>query len=206
MDEILILEDNQDCIEIYQNMLGEKYKIDFALKLSELKSKLSDPKNYKCLIADLHLPDGHFLNWFSSLDNWTKNFPIFVVSSEEDIEILRHAFELGIEDYFTKPFKKNELLVKLERVLKKNRNLQETKDLDPFFDGLTLIENKIFSVLLNNLEKTISRDDLQQTVWKKVQVSPKTLDVHLSNLRKKIIGSKWLIESDDNGWKARTNK
>ncbi len=206
MDEILILEDNQDCIEIYQNILGEKYIIDFVLRLSELKNKLSNQKNYKCLIADIQLPDGHFLNWFSSLDNWTKNFPILVVSSEEDVETLRHAFELGIEDYFTKPFKKNELLVKLERVVKKNHNHHETKGLDPFLDELTLIENKIFSVLLNNLEKTVSRDDLQQTVWRKVQVSPKTLDVHISNLRKKIIGSKWLIESEENGWKVRIKR
>jgi DNA-binding response OmpR family regulator len=130
-----------------------------------------------------------------------EDVPTIIVSSLDDVETLRNSYEWGASDYLVKPFKKNELIVKLERIVRSKETNGSLSVDNAFVDGLTLIENKIFNYMLQFNGKSIHRDGIYKAIWKKVQVSSKTLDVHLSNLRKKMAKSHWKIESHQDGWK-----
>ncbi len=199
---ILILEDNSDCVEIYKDLLATCYELTFISKIGDLSHPDFNPYLFNALLADMTLPDGKFLDWvMKSHSTIMEDVPTIIVSSLDDVDTLRNSYEWGASDYLVKPFKKNELLVKLERILK-IKEANSTLNLDhAFVDGLTLIENKIFNYMLQFNGKCIHREGIYQAIWKKVQVSSKTLDVHLSNLRKKMTNSSWKIESHQDGWK-----
>jgi DNA-binding response OmpR family regulator len=199
---ILILEDNLDCIEIYKDLLSSNYQLTFVSKIGVLAEPDFNPLLFNALLADMTLPDGKFLDWVMlSKSTIMEDIPTIIVSSLDDVETLRNSYEWGASDYLVKPFKKNELLVKLERILR-NKETNVSLNLDnAFIDGLTLIENKIFNYMLQLNGKCIHREGIYNAIWKKVQVSSKTLDVHLSNLRKKMANSHWKIESHQDGWK-----
>jgi DNA-binding response OmpR family regulator len=208
MAHILILEDNVECSIIYQDILrADHHEIEIVGSLSDLSKRLVNSNSIPDLfIADLKLPDGFFIDWV--LENRPQllvELNTIIVSSLEDMEILTRCFEWGAVDYLIKPFNKNELVVKVNRALghfnvKKNPLIDD--DLALVQDNLTVIESKIFQQLLNHPKKFVSRDMIVQEVWKKVAVNSKTLDVHLSNIRKKLAESSWSIDYQDaTGWK-----
>lgn len=201
-EKILILEDNSNLIEIYQGFLSAQYDLVFATLISELTTPLVKESTFGLLIADVTLPDGDFLEWLmTSQSNLLKVTPTIIVSSMEDPETLRTFFEWGAIDYLIKPFNKTEVIVKIERILQNKTPIDFIQNAETFKDELTLIENKLFQLFTQTPGKILNRDDLFKTIWRKIQVNPKTLDVHLSNLRKKINLSLWRLESVDNGWK-----
>lgn len=201
-EKILILEDNADLIDIYQGFLSDQYDLVFITLISELMTPFIKGSTFGLLIADVTLPDGNFLEWLmTSQSNLLKVTPTIIVSSMEDPDTLRSFFEWGAVDYLIKPFKKTEMIVKIERVLQNKISIDFTKNADTFKDELTLIENKLFHLFTQTPGKILTRDDLIKTIWKKIQVNPKTLDVHLSNLRKKLNYSNWKLDSVGNGWK-----
>ena len=205
-EKILILEDNYDWIEIYKEFLAGHYDLTFITLISGLDDSQIKATPFSLMIADILLPDGDYLEWIiSNKSTLMETTPTIIVSSMEDIETLRNSFEWGAADYLVKPFKQNEMLVKLERILKTKTSASQQSNTDAFVDELTLIENKLYQLLSHADGKVVSRDDLLKNVWKKVQVNPKTLDVHLSNLRKKIKFSPYKIESFDTGWKLVKN-
>jgi len=202
MKSLLVLEDNSDCIEIYKDILKSLYKLDLIDNLLDLEKIINSESSYHGMIADMYLKDGSFLDWITANNSFIlEKVPTIIVSSVDDIQILRTAYEWGAEDYITKPFKTNELIVKLERMLNRGVGPDLKFKGDNFLEGLTLIENKIFNSIMEKKGEAISREELFKNVWKKVQVSSKTLDVHLSNLRKKLHQTDWQIESKDSGWR-----
>jgi DNA-binding response OmpR family regulator len=197
---ILILDNDIDQISYYKSLLGKLYKVESVNKLFDLERHRDQIDEVDCLIADIYLIDGNFVDWLDQVNpRITEMIPVIVASSEDDLNILRKSYDLGIAEYLIKPFNTNDLLIKLERIFtNKNGNMSSGQVL---FENLTVIENKIFSVLLKYQGETVERDDLYKLIWKNVQVSPKTLDVHLSNLRKKTNETPWLIENAGSGWK-----
>lgn len=208
MANILILEDNVDCAIIYQDILNaDNHTIEIAGSLNALSQKLDALKSPPDLfIADLKLPDGFFIEWVSeNRPQLLVDYNTIIVSSLEDMDILTRCFEWGAVDYLIKPFKKNDLAVKVNRALghfNVKKNPLEDAEIAEIQENLTVIEAKIFQQLLNHPKKFVSRDTIVQEVWKKVAVNSKTLDVHLSNIRKKLAQTSWSIDYQDaTGWK-----
>jgi DNA-binding response OmpR family regulator len=115
-----------------------------------------------------------------------------IVSSMDGLEALRTCFQEGALDYLTKPFTRNEFLVKLERLLAKSSQIA----LDPAsfhlkrngveLPQLTPRELQVFTVLQSAGWTPVSRQRLQAEIWGDAVVSPKSLDVHLFHQRKKL--------------------
>lgn len=205
---IWIVEDDPSAIFVYEDILSVFYKLKIFKELdpfvTELKSSDFRPD---LLISDLKLGDSNFLDFLIIEDSiHFLTMPFIVVSNIDDIDILRICFEEGAIDYLTKPFKKNELLIKIERLIKITPTSKQLSDndinneviLDPysltlkkhpnFIVNLTSKEFHIFSLLkqVNNKNGYICRAELIREVWGPTQVSAKTLDVHLFHLRKKL--------------------
>jgi DNA-binding response OmpR family regulator len=154
------------------------------------------------VIADLMLNDGNFLSFLSNEFHGRLGgeVPFIIVSSDDDIESLRLCFKEGANDYMTKPFKKNELLVKVETILKnKNRFGRSVKpeiSIDGnVIDGLTAKQQKLLKLFLDQSSRVIDRQMILSKVWGDTIVHPKTIDVHLYNLRRKLHPYGYMIKS-----------
>jgi DNA-binding response OmpR family regulator len=190
---IWILEDDPGCLFVYGEVLGSHYKTKTFSKLSELKDStknLTESEAPDLIIVDLALPDGNFLDLFESDDmDYLFNIPFMISSSSDEVNILKTCFDEGALDYLVKPFNKNELLVKVQRALSMTQNLKSK--LNPIVskikEQLTRKEFDILETFLKSTDLTVSRTQLEKNIWKDVAVHPKALDVHMYNLRKKLI-------------------
>ncbi|MCK5073063.1 MAG: response regulator transcription factor [Bacteriovoracaceae bacterium] len=207
--KIWILEDDHGCLFVYQDILDIRYSTRYFKTLDEFKTALEESAEDlpDLVIADLKLPDGSFLTFLSSDDNKRLlDMPFLVISSVNDIDALRFCFEEGALDYFTKPFNKNELVVKIERMLE-NASRQEHYDtikipqsvILEHFTELTKKEHQILNLFSNSLNNTMVRESLVREIWKGTSVHNKTLDVHLYNLKKKLPKYGFQIVSPESG-------
>jgi len=196
---IWVLEDNKSIQFVYEQILRIRYnieifdcieKLDQTLKKSDLRPDL--------LIADLLLPDGNLFDYISNESSIEiNNCPLIFVSSIRELDVLRACFDNGALDYLTKPFDRSELLVKVENILKKQIDNTNKIQIDPVTlivkagneqtPSLTTREMQIFSCILKSKNEGIKREVLIRDVWGSTQVGEKTLDVHLFNLRKKLL-------------------
>lgn len=194
---VWILEDDPGCVFVYQEILDIRFHTKYFDKIEDFNQALHErDEDPSLIIADLKLKDGCFLNYLSSC-NRTELYeiPFMVISSINDIDALRFCFDEGALDYLTKPFKKTEFIVKVERALnstsKKYIREEPTTPIsiiEQFSElNLTNKEQNILKQFLDRDEGShISREDLLESVWKDTTVHPKTLDVHLYNLRRKL--------------------
>lgn len=207
-----ILEDDKGCRFVYEQTLDHRYQTRYFEKIEEFTTALKQQKEKgaglpSLIIADLMLSDGNFLHFLTDSESDILAIPFIIVSSIDDIDALRFCFKEGALDYLTKPFKKNELLVKIENVLaglKARPAADVTLDKRVEIDGvevkdLTTKQMQLVNLFLDSQDRTVSRNDILEKVWGDTTVHPKTVDVHLYNLRRKLHGHGFMIRSDGGG-------
>ncbi|HNY13408.1 MAG TPA: response regulator transcription factor, partial [Candidatus Wallbacteria bacterium] len=124
------------------------------------------------------------------------------------------GFDLGADDYLCKPFSIKELVARVRVVIRRvtgaampkmceYKGLKINFDLcEVFCDGvkvkLSYIEFQILKVLIENQNKVVVRDELIKKVWNDIFIEPKTLNPHVSRLRKKLSPYEELIQTIPN--------
>lgn len=209
-DSVWILEDDQDCQFVYSEILDDKYNTRYFCSISEFSSALEKgPQGRpRLILADLMLGEENFLDFLNrSSDSRLLTSPFIVVSSLDDVESLRTSFREGALDYLIKPFKKNEILVKVENILSQQ---SESKS-DPVkgayhieldgetIENLTAKQYELLKLFTESEDRRISRTQILESIWGGSQVHPKTIDVHLYNLRRKLHPYGHMIRSDGGG-------
>lgn len=203
---IWILEDDEGSQFVYENIFSLRYQIEFHRSKLEFLNCLHDStkRSPALLLADLRLHDGNFIDVLRSEQNLAlMTFPFLVVSSVDDVDALRFCFKQGAYDYLIKPFQKSELIVKVERAIEANSQepQSELKIPEELDSSLTLKQQKILSPFLKAPQKTVSRTEIMALVWGKIHVAPKTIDVHIHNLRKKLNSAGYEIQhTGQNSW------
>lgn len=206
---IWILEDDKSIQFTYRMMLELRYHLKMFCSLKEYTDEiLKDKESPDLLIADLRLPGESFFSFLAESPlAESVTYPFLIVSSVDDKDVLRACFEEGALDYITKPFNKQELLVKIERFLSASfvsktqigdkeidiKNLElDTMSLNLTCARgsvrLTPKEMQILSVLNSSYDLPVLKQSIIKHVWNDICVEPKALDVHLFNLRRKIKG------------------
>ena len=191
--KILLVEDNELIAKALIYLLkGNNYEVDLCTSINEANKK--NIKQYDLMILDITLPDG------SGIDFYKKNNDIktiFLTALDEEENILK-CFNLGCDDYITKPFKTGELLAKIKRILNKENIIKVkniTIDLDKMIvlkdnEEVTLsqLEYKILVLLFHNLDKIITREFILNQIWDESEnfVEDNTLTVYIKRIRSKI--------------------
>jgi two-component system alkaline phosphatase synthesis response regulator PhoP len=119
------------------------------------------------------------------------NTPIAILSGRTESYNEISSFVAGADTYITKPIKFKLLLARINSLLKREYNHSKPNiDLQLKSNilgnnNLTKIENQILTLFLHNANTLLTRDQIMKEVWGNTIISHRTIDVHISNLRKK---------------------
>ena len=201
MYNILLIEDDRPlnkAISVY--FKKEKFYVLSSFSGQEALDILSQ-NNLDLIILDINLPDLSGFDLIEQIKIMNSNIPILILSAcDLDSDIL-HGFNLGAEDYVTKPFNIEILHKKINVILKRNTKNTFYKDDHLFFDKniskleinnkeikLTPLEFKLLSLFLENQNQILLKERIIEKIWdvNENYVDDHTLLVNISRLRNKI--------------------
>ena len=203
---ILIVDDEDDLCEILQyNLDNSGYLTDVAHSSEEsLKKSLYD---YDLFILDVMMGA---MSGFRLAEKIRKEYkiltPIIFLTAKDNENDILTGFSLGADDYIAKPFSINELTARVKAVLKRSEsetpknteilkfgdieldNVRKRVLIDNVKIELTKKEFEILKLLLENMGKVYSREDILRRVWGgNVIVTDRTVDVNIARIRNKIV-------------------
>ncbi|MGE3466013.1 MAG: response regulator [Pyrinomonadaceae bacterium] len=206
MDKILIIDDDEELCELVSEYLAvEGFEIE-CVHDGQSGLEQAQSGNFDMAILDVMLPK---MNGFDVLRNLreTSKLPVIMLTARGDDMERIVGLEIGADDYLPKPFNPRELAARLRAILR--RTVVEADDLDgsekldidgvqlspssrtAIRDGeelsLTSVEFGLLHELLKEAGRIVKKDDLSEVVLER-KLSPydRSLDMHISNLRKKL--------------------
>ena len=205
--KILVIEDEPDIRKTLEyNLERENFLVTTASSLSDAKGHLAKD-NFSLLILDLMLPDGSGLDLCRELkSDLTNESPLILILTAKDDEVDRVVgFELGADDYVTKPFSIRELILRVKAILKRGINKPNTVEVERKFGDLTIdveshevfvnneniiltaLEFRLLNQLVDRRGRVQTRDQLLSDVWGySPEVTTRTVDTHIKRLREKL--------------------
>jgi len=187
--------------------MGSDYESLLAYNLESAKEILKS-KEVDLILLDLGLPDGEGISLVQDLciEKSLTRIPIIVLSGHSDIETKVNCLKQGADDFISKPFDKNDLLARIDSVLRRGplrQNRYRFSVSNVVFDlekqiaiikseneninlELTPIEFKIMHILSKNIGVEVAREALKDQVWGDTFISARNIDTHICKLRKKM--------------------
>ena len=200
LGNICIIEDEQDIVETLSCYLeANDYKVISFCSAEDYYQNV--PHDFEGLyLVDWNLPGEPGLDIIAKIRIEDKISPIFMVSAYTKNEEIICGLKSGADDYITKPFSLDELLVRIGNANKKLSLIRSDSVLSRFKlipealtfikDGktvnLTQREFVIFNKLYAEFNKAVSRDSLITCFDNDEKMTPRNIDVHIFSLRKKI--------------------
>lgn len=155
-------------------------------------------ENYDLMIIDITLPDGNGFELYNEIKSYN-NTPVIFLTALDDEDSIVKGFDLGADDYITKPFSTRELLARIKRITRKKESTVSIADLKINTEKsvvykndepveLTALEYKIFLMLVQNAGKTVTRDIILEKIWDIAgnYVNDNTLTVYIKRIRQKL--------------------
>src|SRR5580693_10628195 len=203
--KLLVVEDERRMLELLRKGLSEEgHTVSCAADGSEGLQMVRE-HDFDAFILDVMMPkmDGFDLARSMRIEN---NYtPVLMLTAKDSVPDIVHGLDLGADDYMTKPFSFNELLLRLRAVKRRASASQpstfQVADLwlDPISHqvsragqaiSLTRTEYSLLERLMSNAGRVVPRDMLILSVWgRKAEVEGNTLDVFMRLLRNKIDNS-----------------
>ena len=204
---ILVVDDEQDLLEILKfNLETNGYLVDTANSAEEALSM--NLEHYDLLLLDVMMGgmSGFAMARKLKAEPATKDIPIIFLTARDTENDTVTGFNLGADDYISKPFSIREVLVRVRAVLRRtaDRNDNTTSNIINY-QGLQLnldkktvsiddeeipftkTEFEILHLLLEERGRVFSRQELIDRIWPKdVLVLDRTVDVNITRLRKKV--------------------
>jgi two-component system phosphate regulon response regulator PhoB len=121
---ILVIEDEPDIRKNLEYNLGrEGFIVSSVASLHDAEQKLQNNNDFSLLLLDLMLPDGSGLDLCKKIKGnpETESIPIIILTAKDDEVDRVVGFELGADDYVTKPFSVRELILRIKAVLKRGQ-------------------------------------------------------------------------------------
>ena len=205
---ILVIEDEPDIRRNLEYNLGrEGFNASSVGSLDEAGKKLKS-KKFDLILLDLMLPDGSGLDLCKKIksNSETEATPIIILTAKDDEVDKVVGFELGADDYVTKPFSVRELILRVKAILKRSdTKTKEVVEVERQFGDLkidvdshevhvdsqlielTALEFRLLKELVDKRGRVQSRDQLLSEVWGyNAEVTTRTVDTHIKRLREKL--------------------
>jgi two-component system response regulator VicR len=119
MRKILVVDDEPDILELIKDILKSKYEVYTAKNVKEAVSTLEKVK-IDLIILDIMMPqiDGWDFLWMIRGSEKYREIPVIIVTARADAEDKLIGLKEGVKDYIVKPFLPNELINRVEEILK----------------------------------------------------------------------------------------
>ena len=197
---ILVVDDEEDiCAILKFNLINEGYEVTTANSAEEALAL--DITTFNLLLLDVMMGgmSGFELAGKLKSDSKTAGIPIMFITARDTEDDAVEGFDLGADDYISKPFSIREVVSRVKAVLRRTGIKHEPSDgifiddekkvvtVDGAAVALTKIEYEIFKLLFTNKGKVFQREEILSKVWPDdVSVTDRTVDVNITRLRKKI--------------------
>lgn len=198
MYRILVVEDDGFISDVLKRLLTEGgYDVEQAFSGTEAV-RLADNEQFDLMILDLMLPGISGEEVLSKTD-----IPVIVISAKTDVESRIESLKLGADDYILKPFNNEEVLLRVNAVLRRvnkvpvedNVIVYDDLSLDmntmmAYIDGvpieLTNYEYNILKILMESPNRVFTKKNLYQMIWGyEYESDENVINIHISNIRKK---------------------
>ena len=205
--KVLVVDDEQDLCEILKfNLETEGYEVDTAYSAEEALNL--ELKSYSLLLLDVMMGgmSGFALAKKLKSEPSTASIPIIFLTARDTENDTVTGFNLGADDYISKPFSIREVMVRVKAVLRRSSGEKDKPAHKVInYQGLTLnlhkktvaidgneipftkTEFEILHLLIEERGRVFSRQELIDRIWPRdVLVLDRTVDVNITRLRKKI--------------------
>lgn len=209
--QILLVEDNEFIIKALKYLLEQNnFQVTIASTRKEAFKNMNNA--FDLMILDLMLPDGSGLDIFKE----NNNIPTLILSAKDEEDTVVNALNLGVEDYIIKPFRSQELLSRINRILKRQKGDPEIKyenlviNLERYqiFSynqevKLTALEWSLLNFLLKNHNIVVKRELIMEKIWDESGkfVNDNTLSVYIKRLRHKLKNEHFITTIKGVGYK-----
>jgi two-component system, OmpR family, alkaline phosphatase synthesis response regulator PhoP len=206
LKQILVVDDEEDICEILKfNLESEGYQVDAVNSAEEaLNIKL---EKYQLFLLDVMMKGQSGYRLADEIRKRRKlSAPIFFITAKNTENDKLTGFSIGADDYITKPFSIREVVARVKAVLRRadldapteveavNITLsgleldieKKRLEVDGLKTDLTPIEFQLLMILLKNPGRIYGREQLLDAIWRDVNVTDRTVDVHITRLRKKL--------------------
>jgi DNA-binding response OmpR family regulator len=205
---ILLIEDEPDVVDFVKKGLGEEsFEVSVALNGKDgLEMVLNNP--YDIVLLDIMIPEKNGIEVCKEIRGLGIQTPILFLTALNTPDNIALGLNSGADDYLVKPFKFNELIARINAILRRI-NLEKMGDQKPHIKyflsnlvldddakkvtrngieiTLTATEYRLLFTLLKNKGKVLSRMDLLENAWDiNFNVGTNVVDVYINYLRKKI--------------------
>lgn len=202
--KVLLIEDEAELANSIQNYLtSHGFICEWANTIDRAIAKVTN-YNYDCILLDLMLPDGNGYEVLKALKRLNKTEGIIIISAKETLETRIEGFNLGADDYLTKPFHLSELLVRAQALIRRknfngnNRLMFNEIEID-VLSKTVLVKNKKLDVtkkeidlllyLTGNVNKVLSKSAIAEHLSGDMADMLDNHDfvyAHIKNLKKKL--------------------
>ena len=203
MNSILIVEDEKNLADgLKFNLEIEGYRTTVLETAEEALDVFSE---YDMMILDIMLPGMNGIELLKKIRQMHPRFPVLILSAKSSDENMVEGLAAGADDYMTKPFSLPELILRVKRMLERQVWYAEATRLQSLFSfgkyrvnfesfeamtnkgkiRLTQYECYVMKYLIENRERSVSREELLEKVWGySVAPETRTVDIFIARLRK----------------------
>lgn len=202
MVAVLVVEDDRQLNDITCMYLRDSgYDVVGATSVREAADAMRG-RLFDVVVSDIMMPGVDGFQFAEQLRKFDSNLPIIFVTARDDIASKRHGFRSGVDDYMVKPIDYDELVLRIEALLRRSHIIEDGKltvgsfsmdagERSATLNGkdipLTMREFQILYHLLSYPKQAFTRAQLMEEFWNDYgETSPRAVDVYIANLRKKL--------------------
>jgi two-component system phosphate regulon response regulator OmpR len=201
---ILCIDDDDKIRELLEIFLNKHNFVVSTAKDAFEGEKTSELFSFDLIVLDIMMPKKSGIEFLNKFRKTNTSVPIIMLTANSQLEKKTKSFNLGCDDYLIKPFEPIELVLRINKLL--NPRINKLKKSSEFFFGefkynlntkslkknekhigLTGAEQYLLEILVNNINKEVSREFVIQKL--KLDSNLRSIDVLVNRLRKKITSS-----------------
>ena len=206
MFNILVIEDNKNMRKLICATLKQNGYSTFEAEDGEVGLDVLDTTHIDLIICDIMMPNMDGYEFTETLRDGHCETPIIIVTAKEQLEDKKKGFSIGADDYMVKPIDIEELILRVQVLLKRSKSANEKRiqigDLVLNYNQMSVTrKEKVYSLaqkeflllykLLSTPNTIFTRQELIEEIWGLESESDyRTVDVHIKRIREKMADAK----------------
>ena len=204
-NRVLVVEDDKNLGKVLTDYLTSKNYLVQLAEDGEIGFDFFTNNDYDIIILDVMMPKKDGFSLAKDIRKMNKDIPIIFLTAKSQKESIIKAFNLGADDYLTKPFSIEELLLRMDAVLKRTVKIDKIELDDNFIIGsytfhhnqnllisssgtdykLTTKENDLLKLFCENINSKVDRSLALMKIWgDDSYYNARSMDVYIAKLRK----------------------